>query len=64
MAGSPAMTERARASHYVEIQRLGTCHPSGRRLTPVNLSTAAVTQAGTAAGVHPRRDIYIPLCVI
>jgi hypothetical protein len=38
MAGSSAMTGCARASHYDEVLRLGTCHPSGRRLTPVNLS--------------------------
>jgi hypothetical protein len=52
VAGSPTMTGRARASHYDEVLRLGTCHPSGRRLTLVNLSTTAVTQAGTAAGVE------------
>jgi hypothetical protein len=38
MVGSPAMTGCARASHYDEVLCLGTCHPSGRRLTPVNLS--------------------------
>jgi hypothetical protein len=32
------MTGFARASHYDEVLRLGMCHPSGRRLTPVNLS--------------------------
>jgi hypothetical protein len=51
VAGSPAMIGRDRANHYDEVQRLGTCHPSGKHLTPVNLSTAAVTQAGTAVGV-------------
>jgi hypothetical protein len=31
------MTGCARASHYDEVLRLGTCHPSGRQLTLVNL---------------------------
>jgi hypothetical protein len=38
VAGSPAMTGHARASHYDEALRLGMCHPSARQLTPVNLS--------------------------
>jgi hypothetical protein len=38
VAGSLVMTGCARASHYDEVLRLGTCHPSGRWLTPVNLS--------------------------
>ena len=52
LATSPAMTRRARASHYDEVLRLGTCHPSGRRLTPVNLSTAVVARSCTVAGVE------------
>jgi hypothetical protein len=32
------MTRCARASHYDEVLCLGTCHPSSRRLTLVNLS--------------------------
>jgi hypothetical protein len=51
VATSPVMTRRARASHYDEVLRLGMCHPSGRRLTPMNLSTAAVTCSCTVVGV-------------
>jgi hypothetical protein len=57
VATSPAMTRRARASHYDEVLRLGTCHPSGRRLTPVNLCTSAVTCSCTMAEVYLPRDI-------
>jgi hypothetical protein len=52
VATSPAMTRRARASHYDEVLCLGTCHPSGRWLTLVNLFTAAVTCSCTVAGVE------------
>jgi hypothetical protein len=70
VAGSSAMTGRARASHYDELQRLGTCHPSGKWLSLVNLSTTAVIPGGyggrsrIVAGVHPRDDISLPLCII
>jgi hypothetical protein len=52
VATSTAMTRRARASHYDEVLRLGTCHPSGTWLTPVNISTSAVTCSCTVAGVE------------
>jgi hypothetical protein len=52
LATSSAMTRHARASHYDEVLRLGTCHLSGRRLTPVNLSIAAVARSCTVAGVE------------
>jgi hypothetical protein len=46
------MTRHARASHCDEVLRLGTWHPSGRRLTPVSLSEPAVSQADTTAGTE------------
>jgi hypothetical protein len=39
VAGSPAMTGCARASHYDEVLRLGTCHQN-----------SAMSQADTATG--------------
>jgi hypothetical protein len=50
VARSPAMIGHAKVSHYDEVLRLGTWHPSGRRLTPARLSGPAVRQADTAAG--------------
>jgi hypothetical protein len=42
------------------VRRQGTWRKVARWLTPVNLCEAAVTQACTAAGVHPRCDISYP----
>jgi hypothetical protein len=49
MARPPAMTGQAKASHFDEVQRLGTWPPSGTRPTPARLSGPAVRQVGTAA---------------
>jgi hypothetical protein len=49
VARPPAMTGQAKASHCDEVLRLGTWHPSGRRLTPSRLSGPIVRQVGTAA---------------
>jgi hypothetical protein len=48
MAGLPAMTGHAKASHADVVLHLGTWHPSGKRPTPARLSGPAVRQ-GTAA---------------
>jgi hypothetical protein len=49
VARPPAMTGYARASHCDKVLRLGTWHPSGRRLTPTKLSGPAVRQSDTTA---------------
>jgi hypothetical protein len=52
VARPSTMIGQAKASHYDEVLRLGTWHPSGRRLTLVRLSGPAVRQADTAAGAE------------
>jgi hypothetical protein len=49
VARPPTMTGHAKASHYDEVLRLGTWHPSGRRPTPAMLSGPVMRQVGTAA---------------
>jgi hypothetical protein len=49
------MTGCARASHYDEVLCLGMCHPSDRRLTPVNLS-----EVGREPSGHGGRGRTVP----